>query len=180
MFVPLTAAIRAKDGDRMKRIAIPVAVAVSAAFFGLSLPTWAQTATQSGGKPKNRPSHIVPMHPNTLTLYPHGRPKPRHSTYKFHPSPLRPADSHPQHLHGLAVLLSCGPLRERALTRPRLRCELCGQAGRYRLEGLMARFPPYRLPDVLIELGGLRAAAGTSPGDCARGHGLAEAVESTR
>ena len=89
----------------MKRIAILVAVVVSAALFGLSLPTRAQTPAQWGVKPKNRPSHIVPMHPNTLTLYPHGRPKPRHSTYSLDPSPLRPADPRPQHLHGLAILL---------------------------------------------------------------------------
>jgi hypothetical protein len=67
----------------MKRIAILLAVAASVASFGLSWPAEAQTAAQSGVKPKNRASHIVPMHPDTLTLYPHGRPRSRRSAHSF-------------------------------------------------------------------------------------------------
>ena len=67
----------------MKRIAILLAAAASVASFGLSWPAEAQTGAQSGVKPKSRASHIVPMHPDTLTLYPHGRPRPRHSTHSF-------------------------------------------------------------------------------------------------
>jgi hypothetical protein len=67
----------------MKRIAMLLTVAALAASFGLSSPAGAQMAAQSGVKPKSRPSHIVPMHPDTLTLYPHGRPKPRHSAHSF-------------------------------------------------------------------------------------------------
>jgi len=78
----------------MKRIAILLAFAALAASFGSWFPATAQTAAQSGVKPKSRPSHIVPMHPNTLTLFPHGRPKPRHSAHSFtrhrfdHPTPI--------------------------------------------------------------------------------------------
>jgi len=67
----------------MRRVAILLAVAASAASFGMSFPAGAQTAAQSGVKPKSSASHIVPMHPDTLTLYPHGRPRPRHSTHSF-------------------------------------------------------------------------------------------------
>jgi hypothetical protein len=76
----------------MKRIAMLLTVAALAASFGLSSAPGAQMAAQSGVKPKSRPSHIVPMHPDTLTLYPHGRPKPRHSTHTRHrfdqPTPI--------------------------------------------------------------------------------------------
>ena len=72
-----------EDEDRMKRIAMLLIVAALATSFGLSFPAGAPTAAQSGGKPKSRPSHIVPMHPNALTLYPHGRPRPRHSAHSF-------------------------------------------------------------------------------------------------
>ena len=67
----------------MKRIAMLPTVVALAASFGLSLPAEAQTAAQSGVKPKSPASHIVPMHPDTLTLYPHGRPRPRHSAHSF-------------------------------------------------------------------------------------------------
>jgi hypothetical protein len=72
-----------KDEDRMTRIAMLLAVAVLAAPFNLSSPAEAQTAPQSGAKPKSATSHIVPMHPHQLTLYPHGRPQRRHSAYSF-------------------------------------------------------------------------------------------------
>jgi hypothetical protein len=61
----------------MKRIAMLLTVAASAASFGLSFPA------EAGVKPKSPASHVVPMHPNTLTLYPHGRPRPRHSAHSF-------------------------------------------------------------------------------------------------
>jgi hypothetical protein len=41
-------------------------------------------AAQSGVKPKSTASHIAPMHPHQLTLYPHGKPKPRSPTYSYH------------------------------------------------------------------------------------------------
>jgi hypothetical protein len=66
----------------MERIATLLAFAALVASFDLSYPAEAQTAAQSGVKPKSRPSNIVPMHPNTLTLYPHG-PRPRRSTHSF-------------------------------------------------------------------------------------------------
>jgi hypothetical protein len=67
----------------MKRIEMLLTVAALAACFGLAFPADAQTAAQSGVKPKRPASHIVPMHPDTLTLYPRGRPKPRHSAHSF-------------------------------------------------------------------------------------------------
>jgi hypothetical protein len=60
----------------MKRIAMLLTLAVLAVLLGLAAPVEAQTAAQSGAKPKSQPSQIVPMHPHQLTLYPHGRPKP--------------------------------------------------------------------------------------------------------
>jgi len=67
----------------MKLTVMLLIVAALAASFDLSLPAEAQTAAQSDVKPKSPASHIVPMHPDTLTLYPHGRPKPRHSAHSF-------------------------------------------------------------------------------------------------
>lgn len=67
----------------MKIIVMLLTIAALAASVGLSFPAGAQSAAHSGAKPKSLPSHIVPMHPDTLTLYPHGRPKPRHSAYSF-------------------------------------------------------------------------------------------------
>jgi hypothetical protein len=78
----------------MTRIAMLLTVAVLAAPLGLAAPAEAQTAAQSGAKPKSSPSHIQPMHPHQLTLYPHGRPQRRHSDYSFtrhrfdQPSPI--------------------------------------------------------------------------------------------
>ena len=78
----------------MTRIAMLLAVAVLAAPLDLSFPAEAQTAAQSGAKPKSSPSHVVPMHPHQLTLYPHGRPRPRHAAHSFtrhrfdQPSPI--------------------------------------------------------------------------------------------
>jgi hypothetical protein len=63
----------------MKRAAMLLTVALSAAAFGLSFPV----AAESGVKSKSPASDVVPMHPNTLTLYPHGRPKPRHAAHSF-------------------------------------------------------------------------------------------------
>jgi hypothetical protein len=78
----------------MTRIAMLLTVAVLAAPLNLSFPAEAQTAAQSGARPKSSPGHIVPMHPHQLTLYPHGRPKPRHAAHSFtrhrfdQPSPI--------------------------------------------------------------------------------------------
>ncbi len=78
----------------MKRIAMLLTVAVLATPLGLSFPAEAQTAAQSGAKPKSATGHVVPMHPHQLTLYPHGRPKPRHAAHSFtrhrfdQPSPI--------------------------------------------------------------------------------------------
>jgi hypothetical protein len=66
-----------KDEDGMKRVAMLLTVAVLSAAFGLSFPA------EAGVKPKSPASHVVPMHPNALTLYPHGRPRPRHSAHSF-------------------------------------------------------------------------------------------------
>jgi hypothetical protein len=78
----------------MKRIPMLLAVAVLAAALGLLFSAAAQTAAQTGAKPKSAPSHIAPMHRHQLTLYPHGRPKPRHAGHSFtrhrfdQPSPI--------------------------------------------------------------------------------------------
>jgi hypothetical protein len=78
----------------MKRVATLLSVVVLVAPFVLSLPAEGQNAAQSGAKSKSTPSHIVPMHPHTLTLYPYGRPKPRHAAHSFtrhrfdQPSPI--------------------------------------------------------------------------------------------
>lgn len=78
----------------MKPIATLLSIAALAASFGLSFPSEAQTTAKSAIKPKSPARHIVPMHPHQLTLYPHGRPEPRHSTYSFtrhrfdQPSPI--------------------------------------------------------------------------------------------
>ena len=69
-----------KGEDRMKRILLAVALLAS---LDLSFPAEAQTAAQSGAKPKSATSHVVPMHPHQLTLYPHGRPKPRQAAHSF-------------------------------------------------------------------------------------------------
>ena len=66
----------------MKPIAMLLTLAALTASFSPVAAT-AQTASQSDAKPKKSPSHKVPMHPNTLTLYPHGRPKPRHTPYSY-------------------------------------------------------------------------------------------------
>ena len=66
----------------MTRIAMLLAAALLAAPLDLPFPAEAQSAAKSGAKPKS-PSYIVPMHPHTLTLYPHGRPKPRHPAHSF-------------------------------------------------------------------------------------------------
>ncbi len=88
----------------MKPIATLLTVAALAASVGLlSFPAGAQSAAHSGVKSKSRPSHIVPMHPNTLTLYPHGRPNPRHSTHSFtrhrfdQPTPIHNTFMGPRH-----------------------------------------------------------------------------------
>ena len=67
----------------MKGIAVLLTVAALAGSLGLSLPAEAQAAAQSDVKPKSSASHKVPMHPDTLTLYPHGRPKPRHPAHSY-------------------------------------------------------------------------------------------------
>ena len=78
----------------MKRFAMLMSVAALAAPLLVSAPTEAQTTAQSGVKPKSSASHIVPMHPHQLTLYPHGKPKRRHPAYSYtrhpfnQPSPI--------------------------------------------------------------------------------------------
>jgi hypothetical protein len=78
----------------MKRFAMLMSVAALAAPLLVSAPTEAQTAAQSGGKPKSSASHKVPMHPHQLTLYPHGKPERRHPAYSYtrhpfnQPSPI--------------------------------------------------------------------------------------------
>ncbi len=67
----------------MKRIAVLLSAAVLAGSFDLPFPAEAQTAAQSAVKPKSSVSHKAPMHPDTLTLYPHGRPKPHHPAHSY-------------------------------------------------------------------------------------------------
>jgi hypothetical protein len=67
----------------MKRFAMLMSVAALAAPLCVSAPTEAQTAAQSGVKSKSSASHIVPMHPHQLTLYPHGKPERRHPAYSY-------------------------------------------------------------------------------------------------
>ena len=67
----------------MKRIAMLMSVTTLAAPLLMSLPTEAQTAAQSNAKPKSSAVHRVPMHPHTLTLYPHGRPKRHQSPHSY-------------------------------------------------------------------------------------------------
>ena len=68
----------------MRLSATLLTIATLAVSFGLCFPAQAQTAAKSGAKPKTSASHIVPMHPHQLTLYPNGRPEPRrHSAYSF-------------------------------------------------------------------------------------------------
>ena len=70
----------------MKRFAMLMSVAALAAPLLVSAATEAQTAAQSGVKPKGSASHKVPMHSRQLTLYPHGKPE-----------RSRPAYSHTRH-----------------------------------------------------------------------------------
>ena len=78
----------------MKRFAMLMSVAALAAPLLVSAPTEAQTAAQSGVKPKSSASHKVPMHPHQLTLHPHGKPARRHPAYSYtrhpfnQPSPI--------------------------------------------------------------------------------------------
>ncbi len=67
-------------------------------MFGLrllSLPAEAQKAAQSDVKPKSSASHKAPMHPGTLTLYSHERPKPRHPAHSY----TRPPFYQPTRIH---------------------------------------------------------------------------------
>jgi hypothetical protein len=57
----------------MKPIAILLTVAALGAVFDLPAAAAVGTVSHSHAKPK-KPSHIVPMHPSTLTMYPHGKP----------------------------------------------------------------------------------------------------------
>jgi hypothetical protein len=78
----------------MKRFAMLTRVAALTAPLLVSAPTEAQTAAQSGVKPKGSATHRVPMHPHQLTLYPHGKPERRHPAYSYtrhpfnQPSPI--------------------------------------------------------------------------------------------
>ena len=79
----------------MKRFAMLLCVAILAAPLHLSSPAMAQAASQSGVKAKSSARHKVPMHPSTLTLYPNGRPKPRHSAHWLTQHPYnQPAPIH--------------------------------------------------------------------------------------
>jgi hypothetical protein len=72
-----------KDENRMKRIAMLMSVTTLAAPLLVSPPTEAQTAAQSNAKSKSSAAHKVPMHPDTLTLYPHGRPERHRSPHSY-------------------------------------------------------------------------------------------------
>ena len=79
----------------MKRIAMLLCVAALAAPLHPWSPAVAQTAAHSGVKAKSSATHKAPMHPSTLTLYPHGRPKPRHSAHSYTRHPFnQPTPTH--------------------------------------------------------------------------------------
>jgi hypothetical protein len=69
----------------MKRSAMLLCVAL-AASSQLPWSAEAQTKSRSGAKPRNAASHIVPMAPDTLTLYPYGRPTRPQAVYSFTPN----------------------------------------------------------------------------------------------
>jgi hypothetical protein len=69
----------------MKRTAILLAVASMMACSASLVPAAAQTASRAAVKPKSAQGHIVPMRPDQLTLYPHGRPERRHPAYSYTP-----------------------------------------------------------------------------------------------
>ena len=66
----------------MKRIAMLLTVAAWASSSGFSLAAEGEAAARPVAK-KTSASCVVPMHPHQLTLYPHGRPKPRHAAHSF-------------------------------------------------------------------------------------------------
>ncbi len=73
---------------------LTVAAVVWAPLFA-SLPAKAETPSTSGGKPKSSASHIVPMHPHQLTLYPHGRPERRQPAHSYTRHPFnQPSPTH--------------------------------------------------------------------------------------
>jgi hypothetical protein len=67
----------------MKVVAMLLVVLAFADCLGPTLAATAQTASQPRPKPKSAGSRKVPMHPDTLTLYPHGRPKRQHPAYSY-------------------------------------------------------------------------------------------------
>ena len=67
----------------MKRIAMLWIAAALTASFGFSLAAEADPTLKPGAKPKASAGHVVPMHPHQLTLYPNGRPQPRHAAHSF-------------------------------------------------------------------------------------------------
>jgi hypothetical protein len=69
----------------MKRVAMMVALAVLAGCLVSPLVASAQTAAKPHANPKTSGSHVKPMHPDTLTLYPHGRPQKRQPAYSYTP-----------------------------------------------------------------------------------------------
>ncbi len=70
----------------MKRIAMLLCVAALAASSQVLSPAEAQTQSHSGAKSKNAASRTVPMEPDTLTLYPYGRPTRPQPAYSFTPN----------------------------------------------------------------------------------------------
>jgi hypothetical protein len=67
----------------MKRTpTLPTLVALMACFASGSVGA-AQTVSHMSGKPKSAHGHKVPLRHDQLTLYPHGRPARRQSSYGY-------------------------------------------------------------------------------------------------
>ena len=80
----------------MKPIAILLTLAALGALLVLPAAAAVGTVSQSQIKPKKPASHMVPMHPHSLTLYPYGKPKRAQPRYSY----TRHRFDHPTPVHG--------------------------------------------------------------------------------
>ena len=67
----------------MKPVAMILAVAAVAGCLASPFVASAQTVAKPHATPTTSGSHRKPMHPDTLTLYPHGRPQKRSPAYSY-------------------------------------------------------------------------------------------------
>ena len=78
----------------MKRIVALLAVVALTACLAPGFAAAAQTVSHTSVKPKSAQGHKTPMRHDQLSLYPHGRPARRHSSYGYtrhrfdHASPI--------------------------------------------------------------------------------------------